>query len=166
MKSSVKIIEFIVMPHERMIIMGNSEQRHFKFSRPLLMDVQFSFNRDYPWEDNEKNDEKPFETPLQIEVSKPRIESNSICEASVGLTVLVGERGPNFPYYISVAISADFTWSKELSLGTVNEMLSRNAPALLLGYVRPYVAQITEASPVGAVHIPFMNFAPQEKPET
>lgn len=64
-----------------------------------------------------------------------------------------------------MAISADFTWSKELPLDTVNELLSRNAPALLLGYVRPYVAQITEASPVGAVHIPFMNFAPQEKPK-
>lgn len=145
--------------------MEAGEQRHFKFSRPFIMEVHFSFNRDYPWEYDEESDKRPLDTPLQIEVSKPKIDNSSICEATVNLTATVGEKGPNFPYHISVTMSADFTWSKELSPQTVNEMLSRNAPALLLGYVRPYVAQITEASPVGAVHIPFMNFAQQEKPK-
>lgn len=144
--------------------METGEQRHFKFSRPFIMEIHFSFNRDYPWEDDEAGGKKPLEIPLQIEASKPKIEDSSTCEATVSLTATVGEEGPNFPYHISVTMSADFEWSDELSPQTVNEMLSRNAPALLLGYVRPYVAQITEASPIGAVHIPFMNFAQQEKP--
>lgn len=103
---------------------------------------------------------------LQIDVSRPKIENNPICKAFVVLTALTGKVDSNFPYHISVVMGADFAWREELSLHTANEMPSRNAPALLLGYVRPYVAQITEASPIGAVHIPFMNFAPQEKPET
>lgn len=144
--------------------METGEQRHFKFSRPFIMEMHFSFNKDYPWDDEER-DKKSLETPLQIEVCKPKIEDSSTCEATVSLTATVGEKGPNFPYHISVTMSADFEWSEELSPQIANEMLSRNAPALLLGYVRPYVAQITEASPVGAVHIPFMNFAQQEKPK-
>lgn len=95
---------------------------------------------------------------IQMHISKPdkdEIQGNS---AIVAMIVEIGEEGSAFPYYMSVKMSSRFTWNSSVPADMVDAMLSRNAPALLLGYIRPLVANITEASPVGACHIPFYNF--------
>ena len=40
----------------------------------------------------------------------------------------------------------------------VNSMLNVNAPALLLGYMRPIVSSITNSSALPVYNIPFINF--------
>ena len=39
-----------------------------------------------------------------------------------------------------------------------NIYLNQNAPAVLLGYLRPIVAMITAASPFSAYNLPLINF--------
>ena len=50
-----------------------------------------------------------------------------------------------------------FTWPLEMAQEQVEALLTKNAPAMLLSYIRPIVAQLTGASPLQAFHIPFVN---------
>ena len=43
----------------------------------------------------------------------------------------------------------------------VDQLLRQNAPALLLSYLRPTVAQITSSSEFETFDIPFVNFSGQ-----
>ena len=58
-------------------------------------------------------------------------------------------------------MQASFRWDEKTTRDMADKLLKSNAPALLLGYIRPHIAQITEASPINTVHIPFMNFTEQ-----
>ena len=42
------------------------------------------------------------------------------------------------------------------------KLLTQNAPALLLSYMRPLVASATAASPYPAYHLPFIDFTKEE----
>jgi len=137
--------------------MEGMERSLFHFSNPKLVEMHFSFNEDYKWNDAPQG-KIELETPIGVSFSTPDEDSIVAREVYIYLTVNVGERGSSFPYYASITMGADFTWDDGLSEDMVRAMLSRNAPSLLLGYARPYIAQITAASPVGAVHIPFMKF--------
>lgn len=134
--------------------MGNITQSEFQFTNPLLTEMMFSVNKEY----QDQQDDDSLDTLIEMNVSRPNVEDCEDNTAFVFLSVSIGEDSPNFPYHMSVTMGANFRWSPSLSKEMVETLLSRNAPALLLGYIRPYVAQITEASPVGAVHLPFMNF--------
>ncbi len=134
------------------------EQSEFQFTNPLLMEMHFSINTEYL----AKLDDDTLNTPLKMNVNRKNAEEPDDNTAFVLLSVDLGEDGADFPYHIAVTMGANFRWAPSLPRDMVESLLSRNAPALLLGYIRPYIAQITEASPVGAVHIPYMNFALQD----
>lgn len=134
--------------------MGDARESKFQFSNPVLLEASFSINKEYTQEEMSEI----TETPLRMNHSKPNIDIRKHSEASSFLTVEVGEEGPDFPYHISVTMGAVFRWDESLSQEEVDLLLSQSAPALLLGYIRPHIAQITGASPIGIVHIPFMNF--------
>lgn len=89
------------------------------------------------------------------------VSTFSMNTAIVALTVDVGEESPNCLFFISVTMQASFRWDEKTPSNMADQLLKSNAPALLLGYIRPYIAQITEASPINTVHIPFMNFTEQ-----
>lgn len=134
------------------------KQSEFQFTNPLLMEMHFSINKEYL----AQLDDDALSTPLKMNVTRKDTEESDANTAFVLLSVDVGKDGADFPYHIAVTMGANFRWTPSLPKDMVEPLLSRNAPALLLGYIRPYIAQITEASPVGAVHIPYMNFAPQD----
>lgn len=54
-------------------------------------------------------------------------------------------------------VAADFRW-EDLDDKAVDAMLHLNAPALLLGYMRPIVANITNSSVFPVYNLPFMDF--------
>ena len=136
--------------------MSSAKTSSFQFTPPLLTQLQFSVNKGYkgPSEDVD------IDIPIELKVSKPDAVECKDRTAFVALAVTVGARTEQFPYFITVEMGANFRWAETVGDEMAEALLSRNAPALLLGYIRPYIAQITEASPVGAVHIPFMNFNP------
>lgn len=75
----------------------------------------------------------------------------------VFLTLTLGEDNGNAPFYICATEAARFRWEKDMDEFS-DDLLNSNAPALLLSYLRPVVAQITAASPFGAYNLPFMDF--------
>lgn len=131
----------------------------FQFTDPLLIEMDFSVNREYVPPEGDLQ-----EIPVEISVFRPGPEAYGAGTAEVSLTVNIGGReGTEFPYALSATMAAKFRWEPTLPAETVKAMLSQNAPSLLVGYLRPYIAQITAASPVGVFHLPFMNFVPQDR---
>lgn len=124
----------------------------FQFSNPVLTKVIFLLNDKVLENKMPSNADIPIKTTASM---KQMGEHASV----VALKVDVGEQSDHHPFYISAIMQAKFIWNDSISDDMAEVLLKRNAPALLLGYIRPYIAQITEASPIGTVHLPFMNFA-------
>lgn len=121
----------------------------FQFSNPVLTNINFFLNEHFvPEQDTQ-------EIPIKTNVQVCEPEDNT---ADVALTIDVGQNNDEYPFFISLTMRAKFRWDESFSDDMVSKLLRTNAPALLLGYIRPYIAQITEASPISTVHIPFMNF--------
>ncbi len=137
--------------------MSTAKASAFQFTNPLLMDLQFSVNKGYKGSSGADD----IDIPIEMKVLKPDAAECKERTAFVALSVKVGGEEAEFPYHITVEMGANFRWEESVDNEMAEALLSRNAPALLLGYIRPYIAQITEASPIGAVHVPFMNFNPQ-----
>ena len=57
-----------------------------------------------------------------------------------------------------MVLSAQFIWNDVYDENTLKDLLSINAPALLLGYARPMIASITNMSPYPSFNLPFYNF--------
>ena len=127
-------------------------QSQFQFSDPVLTKLTFLINN----KDLTKQEEKEIPIKAQTQIGM-QTENTAI----VSLTIDVGEESENCLFYISVTMQASFRWDEKTTRDMADKLLKSNAPALLLGYIRPHIAQITEASPINTVHIPFMNFTEQ-----
>lgn len=138
--------------------MDKNRQSSFQFSNPAMIEVHFVIHRDF----NTEGVGDKLETPIQVMFSPPSTIEARNNSVAAQLTVEVGRDDSTFPFFLSVTMGADFRWDETLPEEMVKQMLSRNAPMLLLAYARPLVAQITDSSPVGAVHIPFLNFLQQD----
>ena len=136
------------------------KQSAFRFKNPVLTHLQYEVNdRALPKE--------PEQTEISIaaNVSVRRLADRAN-SAVVSLKLeLPKDNHDNFPFSLSAAMSAQFEWDEGLSDESVNFLLTRNAPALLLGYLRPWVADVTGAGPSTAVHIPFMDFSQEPSEE-
>ncbi len=126
------------------------EKSAFQFSTPVITDMIFRTNNEY-----DANSHALKELPTNVDVHEKRSETEK--SAVVALDLKVGGVGNDFPFYIRAVIQAKFSW-QEIEESMVNTLLARNAPSLLLGYLRPYIASITSASPFPALQIPFMDF--------
>lgn len=141
--------------------MGGPRRSNFQFTNPVLVEMVFNVNQKY-----QPPQEGTQEIPIEIKVTKPNSEEYKTQTVSVSLTVKIGEdQNSLFPYFLLATMMANFRWESSLPDKMVEAMLSQNAPSLLLGYLRPLIAQITSASPVGAFHLPFMNFVQPEDNE-
>ena len=123
----------------------------FQFKNPVLTDLIFEVNEDF-----DKQNKKNVQIKLNIDIS---IEKRENKEATVKLSVKIGEKSDKDPYFIKAVEKSDFRWSDEVEDNMVESLLSQNAPSLLLSYLRPIIVQITASSPYGIYNIPFVNFA-------
>lgn len=123
----------------------------FQFSNPVLTNLEFELNKGFCKQDN---GEIQIKMNMSVKVSKRDIAN----EAEVKLVCTIGEKNDNSPFYIKAVEKGDFRWEEGLEDSKSDILLKQNAPALLLSYLRPVVAQITLASPYEAYNIPFINF--------
>lgn len=131
----------------------------FRFVDPRLVKLDYSLCADH-----KLNEATHFQNNFRIAINRTA-DAN---EAIVELTLIIGETGnsKNIPYTVMAVIGSKFTWSDEYSEEIINKLLSINAPALLLSYVRPIISGVTNASGMEAFNIPFIDFtssAPEEK---
>lgn len=121
----------------------------FQFSEPYLVELNFSMNPTFDGNNNEIEMQNSFQTQVNRSA-----EQNL---ANVELQLETNKENANAPFRITARIAADFIW-EELDDEAIDAMLGLNAPALLLGYLRPIIANITNSSAFPAYNLPFINF--------
>ena len=124
---------------------------NFQFTSPVLTNLDFKINESFN-EDNEIKISVRVETNVSKNTSKP--------EAIVRVNVLIGSSDVSMPFYLKAEEMANFFWDEgEYTDVEVDKLLTQNAPALLIGYLRPIVASVTNSSPTKAYDIPFISLA-------
>ena len=121
----------------------------FQFKNPTITKLVFELNDGF---DREAGKEINIPHKLTHNVVK-----NEDKIATVSLTIEVGERSSEFPFYILATEESMFKWDENTK--DEKPLLKQNAPALLLSYLRPIVATVTAASPFGSYNLPFINFS-------
>lgn len=122
----------------------------FQFNDPMLLKLDFIINENFKCDR-----EEDINLNLKIETQVNKEEE----EAFVVLCVTIGEKTEDYPFYMYAEQAASFRWKKGAydEVG-IDNLLTQNAPALLISYLRPIIVNITGSSPYGAYHIPFLNF--------
>lgn len=128
--------------------MQNSD---FQFSNPVLTAFNFHINQDF----NPPVDTTSVEMPLTFQIDIKKDSENT--RAVVLLSIEIGQKDDTKPFYITATEQAEFKWSAASSLNE-ETLLKQNAPALLLGYLRPIVATVTASSQFSVYNIPFIDF--------
>ncbi|MEG2262685.1 MAG: protein-export chaperone SecB [Raoultibacter sp.] len=125
----------------------------FQFTSPVLLGIQMNVNKDY-------TPDKEKKVPIHAEVNVNVLKVKALNEAQVTLYLSVNkDMSDSAPYVIEAEITSLFTWDKEAYTDEMlNGLLKQNAPALLISYIRPLIAMITNASPYETCTIPFMDF--------
>lgn len=128
------------------------KKSNLKFTNPIITKLEYQINpQDNGNEENSINISNAFKANIK------KIENKN--EAIVELNIIIGQKGiaPS-PFYVDMIIGAIFKWDNTYDEKTVQDLLSINAPALLLGYARPIIATITNMSPFPVYNLPFYNF--------
>ena len=123
----------------------------FQFLNPYLEEVYFTINPEYAPDANEGEIEMQNSFNVQVAQSKSQNRAN------VKLTLETNAENEKAPFKLRITMASDFEW-EDMDEKTVESMLRMNAPALLMGYMRPIVANITNASSFTAYNLPFFNF--------
>lgn len=121
----------------------------FQFKNPSLVDFQFKINKNY------RDDGKSVDMKMQAHVNINKLDSGS--EAIVELTLVIGTEDETNPFFIRATEGAVFRWDDCVG-ERVDKLLEQNAPAILLGYLRPIIAMLTSATPFETYNIPLINF--------
>lgn len=123
----------------------------FQFVNPYLVEVHFIVNTDFSTD--MENGEIEMKNEFNVQVERSKIENR----ANVLLELETNAENDKAPFSLQIKVASDFIWD-DLDEGLVTSMLNQNAPALLLGYMRPIVANITNSSNFPAYNLPFINF--------
>lgn len=123
----------------------------FQFKEPFLTHLEYGA---HSLEEGQQQDNN-HQIPISF---KNEVQFIGETSAYVSLTVQVAEKAEACPFYVNATMMAEFRWEPDLDSEKRDQMLRCNASALLLGYIRPIVSQITGVGPYDAVYIPFMDF--------
>ena len=123
----------------------------FQFLNPYLKEVHFVVNPNFS--SGVYDGDIEMKNAFNIRVKRSKSDNR----ANVELTLQTNAENENAPFKLRVKVASDFMW-EDLDEKTVESMLNLNAPALLLGYMRPIVANITNSSNFPAYNLPFINF--------
>lgn len=128
------------------------EFSQFKFTAPRLLSLRYSENESFA----PNLDNPSIEMPISIipNVKNSTTETN----ATVELTVEVGDDSNQTPFFIVLTMGAQFRWQEgAFEPDGLNNLLSKNAVSLLLSYARPIIAVVTSQSRFPTYDLPFLN---------
>lgn len=133
------------------------KESKFKFERPYLLALDFKVNMDLsPDVDMETN----VKFNLEQSVSKNNREANVVFH--IDINQMSSEFKENQYFKMFLTLGCMFKWDSDLKEEIIENLLDINAPALLLSYARPIIANITQQSGLPTYNIPFMNFTRNE----
>lgn len=133
------------------------EYSDISFSNPVVTETEFVENTNF------KSESKSIEIGTNIR-KDIRYDKENKSVFDVEMTVEVGEKTNKSPFYIKVKMSAQFRLEKDGVSEDQRSLFEKvNAPALLIGYIRPVVSYLTSLSRYPVYHIPFINFTDENK---
>ena len=116
---------------------------------PYLVELAFNSNENF----EVVADDIEIKNSANVNVKKNK-DNNS---ASVELEFTISTGDDNGPFVITAKVASDFIWDDSIDEETVDKLLNLNAPALLLGFLRPIIANVTNVSKFPVYNIPFIN---------
>lgn len=119
-----------------------------QFKNPQLTKLIFEINPNYVVNNQQINIKKEFKTNVI------HLQEN---EDIVEFTIIIGTNDNTSPFYIKATESAIFKFNGSDEIAK-NNLLKCNAPAVLLGYLRPIISTITALSPYSAYNLPLIDF--------
>ena len=130
----------------------------FQYANPHLTEMVFMENPNFVMNKEE------VEMVRSITSNIKKLEGNHAM-ISVSLTLGDHEDHEDFedfendqPFWLKCTVEAEFEWSEKIQNGgEINALLEKNAQFLLIGYLRPIVANITNVSKFPAYNLPFIN---------
>lgn len=124
---------------------------NFKFSNPKIIKFHFDTNLKYV-------DKGKVKIRNKFNVQVNRTEGKN--EAIVQLNIITGTdcEENEAPFIIDMEIVSAFRWDDVYDEKTLNDLLNKNAPALLLSYARPIISSMTAFSLVTPYTLPFFDF--------
>lgn len=134
------------------------KKSQFQFTKPILDKVIFKVSDE---QIEAKNVQIQHEIGVRIEdLVENEKEKRVHLEVKLGSPKLdTGEIDVDaFPFYIEVKMQATFLIGEIQDEGLVNELLQKNAPVLLLSYIRPIVHNLSSMSKFPPYDIPFLDF--------
>ena len=136
-----------------MLLKGVSSMSYseFQFTPPLLIKAKFEMLM--PPKDGK------VAAKIHLHRSMVKIEGKS--EALVELTLQINKYEEEIlkdaVFYVDVTMQSNFKWENSIEEDLLGSLLEKNAVALLLSYIRPIVANLTNSSPISAYNIPYIN---------
>ena len=102
------------------------EQSKLSFTNPIIEKLNYNINLNF----ESRNGLTDIVNSFKVNIK--RVENKN--EAWVELNIIVGQEGKDVPFYIDLVVCAAFRWEDCYDDKTLQDLLSINAPALLLGY--------------------------------
>lgn len=134
------------------------KKSQFEFSNPHLVKIEYHENDGFTYDPSRG----AIDVPITIGRNKKIADSSH--SAEVSLQIQIGQSNNTLPFYIEIVLSANFQWNSDVfSEEQVSNLLSQNAPALLLSYARPIIASITNVSAFPTYNIPFLDFTQSDE---
>lgn len=121
----------------------------FQLTGQQLTNFRYSVNNAF----NKQGESISLKIESNIDIKKD--SNKNAATVSLRLQIFDFEMIKESPFAISIEYTGYFSWDK--SFEKVDDMLKENAPAVLLGFIRPLIAQVTSLSGVPALVLPLIN---------
>ena len=126
------------------------KKSNFQFTTPKVTALEFLANIAF---DVDKN--KSVNIPVSFQNNIKRAPETV---AEIESVIKIGEKTEDYPFFLSLTISASFKWEENVySEDEIKILLEKNAISLLISYARPAVAAVTNFSPFNSYNIPFID---------
>ena len=127
--------------------MINTQKSSFQYSNPQIVFFQYDGNVNAPQKE------------WQMKMShRKTIARDCDDHALVVLEFMISAGEPDSPFELKSKIQAGFKWEgiteKELPI-----LLNRNAPAILLGFLRPFISIFTNSTGFPPFNLPLIDFS-------
>lgn len=125
------------------------KESEFQFRNPTLNNLSFYINEDF----QEEKYKGLGDITSNLEIKRQEDKNKAL----VILSLKIGEKSDDRPFCIEICMQSEFIW-KNLDDEKVKSLLSLNAPALLVSYMRPYISTVTNGSKYPIFNLPFIDF--------
>ncbi|MBE4726279.1 protein-export chaperone SecB [Leuconostoc citreum] len=139
----------------------NKKESFFQFTNPKISEILFA-----PTGESVSSKLKDVLDTIQVKSDVSRDSEKNI--ATVTLTVsnfdkddLDNDNAISLPYLIRIGYTAEFHWDNS-DVHNIDMFLNINAPALLLGYIRPQISEITSRAGFEPLYLPFLDFTDEQ----